>query len=88
MLKLVVKFLSLHVNFNFIKCTFLKAAFYSANFMLFCDRTYFSISALCQSSILLEKSIFLGVLNIIYYPFSQVSKVFIFVQYKLLLHEI
>jgi len=66
-LKLVVfKFHFLHVNLDFIKCTVLKAAFYSTNFMLFCDRAYFAISALFQSSILLEISIFLGVLNNIF----------------------
>lgn len=59
---------------------FLKAAFYSTDFVLFCDRAYFAISALFQSNILLEKSIVFGVLNIIYYPLSQVSNVFIFVQ--------
>lgn len=67
------KFLCLGVNFDAIKCMFLKAAFYFTDSMLFHDREYFARSALFQSSILLEKSIFLGVLSIIYHSFNQVS---------------
>lgn len=67
------KFLCLGLDFDAIKCTFLKAALYFTDFVLFLDREYFARSALFQSSILLEKFTFRGVLNIRYYPLSQAS---------------